>query len=115
MALAFYPHTLMVAPATEAVDGATLAVSVPTFGTAVPIRGQLKAMTAEAAYKAHGVDIQQPHLFLFDPGQEGAFNPGYRATLGARVFSVKTQARQFNAGDTCDYSTVLMEEESLAE
>lgn len=115
MAIAIYSHTLLVAPATEPIDPTLLAVGAPAYGTGKPVRGQLRATTPQAVYEAHQIEVKRPHRFLFDLGQESIFAPDYRATIGNRVFSVKTYPVRHDAGDACDYSVVILQEESLAE
>lgn len=113
MGLTSYPHTVLVETIQE--DAANdLSVPVPTYATAVSVRGQLTPKSMGAAFQETGLNLRRPHKWMMDLGKERSFTVNSRVRFGSRVFYVATPWRRHEAGNAMDHSSVMLDEVEVA-
>lgn len=98
MALRKKVHTLTFYPITETPNATTKVVPVPSEGAGVAVQGQLTPMSAESAFKATGLELNNPHLFLCDVEDAGSIPFNAKAIDSAGViYAVRTKPKKWNA------------------
>lgn len=110
MALALKPHTFTIQALAEDTepDGGVLPVTVQSETTG--LRGQITPKTAEAGFRATGLELSRPHKLLMDSDPDGLLRVGNRVLYGTRIFRIAAPIRVHDAVGTADHVSVMLDE-----
>lgn len=114
MALATKMHTLTFTPITEDTDASSV-VQIPGGGAGVEVAGQLTPMNADAAFRATGLELNRPHLWLCDDTDAPSIKPKYPATQSStgRKFTVVSPNEIWNAIPAQAFMSCVLEEKEI--
>lgn len=108
MPLPYKPHTVTRWKVDENVAASTLVVRGTYYAEADQIRGQLTPMTARAAMERTGVEMERPHLFMWDSGAD--IEPQDLLALNGRYFVASGPQEIWDAEPTTAHRTIMVEE-----
>ena len=115
----FKPHKAIIQQVTEAIDGTTKSVYVPTY----PIISNntpchIYPLSQQASFEKYAVDMKRPHEMLMELKYQTFVEPGNWVKKGNRVFVMKSPPQIFDGGGpvkAADHCSVLLEEMQYAE
>lgn len=115
MTLLRYPHFVTIMQTSQAKDGTTKVVEVPTFAGSGTVKCQVTPEKAGRRIDAKTGDLlSRPHVLMCDVSDAGKFVYNYRVTLGSRVFRVAASPETFDMEDPTDHSSIALEELNFA-
>jgi hypothetical protein len=109
-------HWATIAPEVESVAEESLAVEVPTIGSAsAPFACQITPGTPESVFNDFGIELKRPHMMIVPVSMLSSIQVGARVVMGSRAFSVQAPPQIYSLGLSTDHLTVALEELEFAE
>lgn len=99
------PHTLTLIEASETIDGDSVVESTDHDLTAITVRGQVTPLSSARSFELAGVNINAPHLFMFELSDIDKVVLGNRFRLDGRVFEVSTPPERWDAEPRTAHAT----------
>lgn len=109
MPLRLKPHSLTLIEASETVIG-NVVETTDHLATPIVVRGQVTPEKKSAVFERFGVEVDEPHQFMFDTSDLEFVKVGNRFQLGARLFVVELKPQIWNAESVTEHAVAILKE-----